>query len=438
MKRKGIFVLVGIVVCALAFSAPLSGASADTGAFTLEIYGNANEDDTIDMRDYTYAARIICWLEEETDLADANYDGRISVADMTQIGLIILGRESELTIIDGCGRDVTIHKPVNRIVSLTIGSDLEVLRALKAKEKVVGIDDYVVDREVFFPELSKLPCVGSIFMPDYEAIFALNPDLVIMRSTFLNLATADEFVDAGITVAGLKFMTYGKEDPKELSENVIKLGYILDKEKEAKEFNDFIQDSEAEIYEKVKELVPEEEDRPKVYIEGPRGDYFISGTNSPLARLCRLAGGRSIGDEMDLAPCPCGEVDPEWVIDQNPDVIFKMVLMGAAHAPCPAGYATDDSSGMKELRDEIMNRPELANVKAVKTGQVYVMVCFGQAPSACTGIPYMAKAIYPDLFSDLDSNGIHQQYLTEFQGLDYDLDEHGVFVYHPVYFPEGR
>ena len=85
MKTKGIFVLVGISVCALilsvvAFPALLSGAGAD--AYTLEIYGNANEDDTIDMRDYTYAARIICWLEDETELADANYDGRISVADM--------------------------------------------------------------------------------------------------------------------------------------------------------------------------------------------------------------------------------------------------------------------------------------------------------------------------------------------------------------------
>ena len=76
--------------------------------FILEIYGNANEDDCIDMRDYTYTARIICWLEDETTFADANYDGRISVADMTQIGLIILERESELTIVDSADRTVTV------------------------------------------------------------------------------------------------------------------------------------------------------------------------------------------------------------------------------------------------------------------------------------------------------------------------------------------
>jgi hypothetical protein len=44
------------------------------------------EDDIIDMRDLTFTARMILRLEDETELADANYDGRISVADMTQIG----------------------------------------------------------------------------------------------------------------------------------------------------------------------------------------------------------------------------------------------------------------------------------------------------------------------------------------------------------------
>jgi iron complex transport system substrate-binding protein len=383
----------------------------------------------------TYVKLIFFGKKPETDLADAKYDGKINPLDFIQIKLIIVGKEKELTILDARGRDVTIHKPVNRIVCF---HGLEVLRALNAKEKVVGVSSsYVADREVFFPELSKLPNIGIGFTPDYETIFALNPDIVIMMPIG-GWFQPDKFVDAGISVAAFKLTTYGKEDPKELSENVTKLGYIVDKEDEAKEFIDFIRDSEAEIYEKVKELVPEEDDRPKVYIEGSRGAYMIGGKNSPMARLCRLAGGRNIGDEMDLAPCPCGKVDPEWVIDQNPDIIFKVKLMGAPHARLPIGYETDDPSGMKELRDEIMNRPELANVKAVKNGQVYVMTCFGQTPASCIGIPYMAKAIYPYIFSELDPKEIHQQYLTKFQGLDYDLDEQGVFIYHPVYFPEGR
>ena len=44
----------------------------------------------------------------------------------------------------------------------------------------------------------------------------------------------------------------------------------------------------------------------------------------------------------------------------------------------------------------------------------------------------MAKWFHPDLFKDLDPEAIHQEYLTRFQNLDYDLDKNGVFVYPPL------
>ncbi len=48
------------------------------------------------------------------------------------------------------------------------------------------------------------------------------------------------------------------------------------------------------------------------------------------------------------------------------------------------------------------------------------------------GATYMAKILHPGLFGDLDPEAIHQEYLTEYQGLNYDLNEHGVFVYPPI------
>jgi len=42
---------------------------------------------------------------------------------------------------------------------------------------------------------------------------------------------------------------------------------------------------------------------------------------------------------------------------------------------------------------------------------------------------YWAKGLHPELCSDLDPQAIHQEYLTDFLGIDYDLEEHGVFVY---------
>jgi len=44
----------------------------------------------------------------------------------------------------------------------------------------------------------------------------------------------------------------------------------------------------------------------------------------------------------------------------------------------------------------------------------------------------MAKWFYPELLSDIsveDIESVHQEYLTRFMGLDYDLSELGTFVY---------
>ena len=66
--------LMAVVLCAL-FLVTLSGIGIATATEdeTLDIYGNADEDDIIDMRDLTITARMILRLEDETELADANY-----------------------------------------------------------------------------------------------------------------------------------------------------------------------------------------------------------------------------------------------------------------------------------------------------------------------------------------------------------------------------
>ncbi|MCK4736176.1 MAG: ABC transporter substrate-binding protein, partial [Methanophagales archaeon] len=352
-----------------------------------------------------------------------------------------LGRESELTIIDGRGRVVTINKPVERIATAYSSAESEMLRTLKVTEKVVGVDEYTSKDTVFFPELSKLPTYGWGPYLDYEALLALNPDFVITAT--YDMDWVDQLLqvcqDAGITVVCFSYLD-GEEF---VLDYTIKLGYTLDSEEEAKKFIDFVQHSTDEIEEKVKDIP--EDDKPKVYVESLYGEWRAASRMSPPGSHCPIAGGRNIAADLPIpgeggGPSVCSiEVDAEWVIKQNPDVIIRMGGLGSFGFGGASGYDADDPSDMKALRDEIMNRPELANVKAVKTGQVYVMSCTALiSPTYCIGVPYMAKAFYPDLFSDVNANGIHQEYLTEFQGLDYDLDEHGVFIYHPVYFPEGR
>jgi iron complex transport system substrate-binding protein len=48
------------------------------------------------------------------------------------------------------------------------------------------------------------------------------------------------------------------------------------------------------------------------------------------------------------------------------------------------------------------------------------------------GVAYMAKWLHPEIFQDLDPQEIQQEYLNKFQGIDYDLNKYGAFVYPPL------
>ena len=127
-------------------------------------------------------------------------------------------------------------------------------------------------------------------------------------------------------------------------------------------------------------------------------------------------------------------VDPEVIMERNPDIIVRVAPWAAGGY----GVAADDTTELEVLREELMSRPELQNVAAVKDGRVYIianhLVSFFPR-CGCRQflqIAYQAKWFHPELFEDLDPQAIHQEYLTEFQGLDCDLSESGVFVYPPL------
>jgi peptide/nickel transport system substrate-binding protein len=76
--------LIGLIISVL-FLALLPSVNA-------ELYGDANEDTSINMQDVTKVERIILELDAETTSADANQDNEISMGDVTYIELLILER----------------------------------------------------------------------------------------------------------------------------------------------------------------------------------------------------------------------------------------------------------------------------------------------------------------------------------------------------------
>jgi iron complex transport system substrate-binding protein len=418
MKTK-IIVLMGIALCTMLLISPaLAGASENV----LEIYGNANEDDTIDMRDLTYVKLIFFGKKPETELADAKYDGKINPLDFIQIKLIIVGKEKEITIVDSADRIVTVKKPLEKIVPYNLYCT-ETLRSLKLElDRIVGVVGFVHDEPLFYPELQDYPNLGCIFGPDIEKILSVNPDTVFLYGTFYKdkcNELQNTILEVNPNIHVLRFDCY---KPESYVEEIKKMGYILDKKKEADEFIEFYKGCLNTIKEKV-EGIPEDE-RPKVYLETGFGGYGTTGKGTVWHQTIEAAGGNNIFGDLSN---PYPNVDPEEVVERNPEIIIKSPWI----AEC--GYETDDITEFENIWNEMMSRVELAKVPAVEDKKVYIVDWdISVSPSNFVAMAYYAKWFHPDIFEDLDPRAIHQEYLDRFQHINFNVYEHGVFVYPPL------
>ena len=189
MKKK-IAILIGIAVCAILLTAPVLA-----GAGYSKIYGNANEDDILDMRDVTCIKQVIFGKVPETTLTDANYDGKISMLDIGQTKLIILDKEKKLTLVDMADRTVTVPRPIERVVSTSIDASRTIVQLGEA-DKLVGVPSGRFKRfetliaGTAYSQLKELPDIGLFFNPNIELIVSLKPDVIfgIVGSMYLNYA----------------------------------------------------------------------------------------------------------------------------------------------------------------------------------------------------------------------------------------------------------
>ena len=432
-KKKLIASLeIAIVLCSL-FLVVLPAVAADQNMqkasanevttaseddYVLDIYGNANEDDTIDMGDVVYTKLAIFGKKPKTELCDAKYDGRINVLDVIQTKLIILGKEKELTVVDSADRIVTVKKPVERVIC-TIPSHIEALRTCGMSKDIViawGERGGKLDTD-FFPEFGDITSIGSSWRPDIEKIVELHPDVTFLATSH-GRGVTHNVVTEKLEAAGLTVLRFRFDQPELLSDEITKNGYIFGKKGEANEFVNWYKNILNLIEERVEGI--SEEDKPKVHFE--YSPYTVTTMDD---NIIAMVGGKEIFAGTS------GSVDPEALMMRNPDIIIRMV----SHGRRGYGLDADDTAEIEGVREEIIRSPELQDITAVKEGHVYVLsnhLVF-YMPSAggraFVGICYMAKWLHPELFEDLDPKAIHQEYLTRFQGLDIDLDKKGVFVY---------
>ena len=398
----------------------------------LDVFGNANEDNTIDMRDTTYIKLVIFGKKPATTFADANNDGKVSMLDVGQTKLIILNKEKELTFLDIFREPATVYKPIKRIVQLG-NEGVRITRALGARDMLLAIGSSKEKRKAFYPVISKLPAVG--YNPadcDYEAILSLEPDIVVtnLEANFA-LERKDEKELFKEKLPGIPLVCINMREitPDILPRSIRTYGYILDKEEEAEEYVEW----HMEQYEFIKartDTVPWDDKSRMFYSGGSRikkPPFSTVTSEDRRGQAIDLAGARNVANEIPDAPRSF-VVDTEWLLEKDPDyLLFEGGVKNYGYE-----YEKDETSEHEELIQNVLNRPEFAELKAVKNKNVLILGSAVMHGGTMVGSVYLAKILYPDLFEDMYPDEIHQEYVDKFCYIDFNVKERGVFVYPPL------
>jgi len=300
-------------------------------------------------------------------------------------------------------------KNVKKIVVLNSDA-VELICALGAEDRVVGITESVA-QSGFFNRLKGRPIVGRWNNPNYERIAEVEPEVLIAYGRHPGPELEEKLEPLGIKVVRMDCYKIGS-----LCSEVKTLGIMLGKEKEADELVNFYQRYLRLVGERVKQLKSEE--RVRVYVES-YSDFTSVARGSGGHQMCITAGGVNIAAEE---PVPYPKISPEWVLEENPQVVVKAVTPSLA----PCGYGVEDTKALTKLREKIMSRPGWPQTDAVKNSRVYLISAdIWTGPQAFIGIAYMAKWLYPERFRDLHPESVHKEYLKRFFGLKY----RGIFVW---------
>ncbi len=297
-----------------------------------------------------------------------------------------------VTVTDQAGREVTIEKEPEKVVSgYYISTSL--LIALGQESKIVGIEAKADERPIYklsAPELIELPNVGSAKQFDLEGCAALEPDLVILPLKLSD--AADTLTDLGIDVLLVN------PENQELSDEMRDIVSVaMNCQDKAEELSAFVAEQEEFL-----SKATENSEKPTVYLAGNSSFLSTAGSEMYQNSLITMAGGENVAAE--ISDTYWAEVSYEQVLAWNPDYII---------IAAEADYTVDD----------VLNDPNIADLQAVKDKKVYKMPNSAEAwdspvPGGILGAVWLSGILCDDVTSET-VNSIIGEFYDTFYGFTY-------------------
>lgn len=192
------------------------------------------------------------------------------------------------------------------------------------------------------PELVKgIPVIGGFGAPSLERLIAIRPTLV------LDVDLEDESLARQLQAAGLRRERIRCRNLDDIPSALQQTGALLHREEAARGLADSLRAQIAGLRGAAAAVT----NGPAVYVEIWNDPLTTVGRNTFISDLVRLAGGRSIGDEVEREYFT---VSAEWVLARNPDIILCF-------------YMTPESG----VRAQVLQRSGWQHLDAIRRGAVF-------------------------------------------------------------------
>jgi iron complex transport system substrate-binding protein len=286
----------------------------------------------------------------------------------------LLAQDYPIKYTDELGREITIEKEVERIITLSPGMT-EVIYALGLEDKLVAVSsacDYP-------KEALEKDDVGRIDEPNLEKIVALEPDLVIAESV-TKIESLNRLTELGIKNIGFK--------PDSINDTINMIEDIANLTS-AKKAGDKITAEMKNEYQSLKTLVGkqlEENERRRVFYEIWSDPLYTAGKGTFIDSLIADAGGYNIAREAE-GSWPTYNL--ESLIAADPEVYIS-----SAHST-PNGLTLD------ELRERDIFR----EISAFKNDRLYLVdqdLVNRPSPRIIEGYQEFIQAIFPELKEEIN------------------------------------
>jgi iron complex transport system substrate-binding protein len=213
------------------------------------------------------------------------------------------GAETPIVLFDSAHHELRFERPPERVASL-LPSLTETVCELQECARLV-----VVDRYSNWPDsVGRLPKAGGLEDLEMEQIVAARPDVVML--------THEPRVLERLRGLGLVVFEFEAESYADIARNVTLVGQLLGIPERAQRLNQQIERSVREVALAARSRLAGR--TPSVYFEVDPAPYG-AGAQSFIGEMLGRVGVRNILSP-DLGPFP--EINPEYVVRANPDVIF--------------------------------------------------------------------------------------------------------------------